>query len=354
MTGGDETDFYDEDNDNIPTINDVESLKRGVLKTSKNAPYTILVLGETGVGKTLVLEFIANVLQGKDIDNYDFKTLGTTNEQGGSSSQSQTNSARLYEFTSCNGILVRILDTPGLPDTRGVQQDELHRRNITTQIENHIKSVNAILILANGTVPRITVGTDYALATLPTIFPDTVTKNIAFLFTNVSSPLSWNFSQDTVPKELKDAPQFFLNNPVALQRRYLDLKHDPNLGTEMREAVQGGELKALDMLVHLFDWLDTLKPQSMTKGQEAHEKNPNIKPAEPQSMTKGQEAHEETPDIKPAESQSMTKGQEAHEKTPDIKPAKPQYKLAETVAEPAPVVDMAGSSHKWRLYGKEG
>ena len=86
---------------------DVESLKRGVIKTSKNAPYTILVLGETGVGKTLVLEFIANVLQGKDIDHYDFKTLGTTNEQGGSSSQSQTNSARLYEFTSRNGIMVR-------------------------------------------------------------------------------------------------------------------------------------------------------------------------------------------------------------------------------------------------------
>lgn len=85
---------------------DVESLKGGVIKSSKNAPYTILVLGETGVGKSLVLEFIANVLRGKDIDHYDLKILNHTNEQGGSSNQSQTNSAQLYEFKSRNGILV--------------------------------------------------------------------------------------------------------------------------------------------------------------------------------------------------------------------------------------------------------
>ena len=168
-----------------------------------------------------------------------------------------------------------------MPDTRGIQQDELHRKNITTQIENHIKSVNAILILANGTVPRITVGTDYALSTLPTIFPDTVTKNIAFMFTNVSSPLSWNFSQDTIPEALKGAPQFLLNNPVALQRRYFELKDDPGQHEEMREVVKMGEQKALDMLVHLFDWLVGLKPQPMTKGQDPHEKPKEIKLDEP-------------------------------------------------------------------------
>ena len=167
-----------------------------------------------------------------------------------------------------------------MPDTRGVRQDEIHRRNITTQIKNHIKSVNAILILANGTVPRITVGTDYALSTLPTIFPDTISNNIAFMFTNVLSPLSWNFSQDTVPKELKGAPQFLLNNPIALQRRYLELKDDPSRA-EMREVVKCCEEKALEMLVQLFDWLDGLKSQPMTKGQDPYEKLKDIKRAEP-------------------------------------------------------------------------
>ena len=88
---------------------DVESLKKGIVKTSKNkakAPYTILLVGETGVGKSSIMEFIANVLIGRDVDHYDFKILDLTNEQGGSENQSQTNSARLYELRSNNGITV--------------------------------------------------------------------------------------------------------------------------------------------------------------------------------------------------------------------------------------------------------
>ena len=79
------------------------------MKTSKNTaapPYTILLVGETGVGKSSVLQLIANVLIGNDIDQYDFNILEHTNEQGGAVGQSQTHSARLYELTSKNGIVV--------------------------------------------------------------------------------------------------------------------------------------------------------------------------------------------------------------------------------------------------------
>jgi ABC-type nitrate/sulfonate/bicarbonate transport system ATPase subunit len=88
---------------------DVESLKRGIIRTSKNnvqADYTILLVGETGVGKSTFLEFLANVLTGNDIDRYDFGILDRSNEQHGPSSQSQTNSPRLYELMSHNGIVV--------------------------------------------------------------------------------------------------------------------------------------------------------------------------------------------------------------------------------------------------------
>ena len=88
---------------------DVESLKQGIIKTSKNqvqAAYTILLVGETGVGKSSFMEYLVNVLIGNDIDHYNFQILDHSNEQGGPSNQSQTNSARLYEFTSNNGIVV--------------------------------------------------------------------------------------------------------------------------------------------------------------------------------------------------------------------------------------------------------
>ena len=44
---------------------------QGIIKTRTNpakAPYTILLAGETGVGKSSLLELIANVLHSKDIE----------------------------------------------------------------------------------------------------------------------------------------------------------------------------------------------------------------------------------------------------------------------------------------------
>ena len=280
---------------------DVESLRKGIVKTSKNkaqAPYTILLVGETGVGKSSLLELIANVLSGNDADHYNFNILDHDNERGGPGSQSQTNSARIYDLPTKNGMLVsanvlerdecviklspskvRILDTPGLADTRGLQQDEIHKKSIATQIQKHVDSINAVLILANGTVPRLTVGTDYALSTLSSIFPNTLTDNIAFMFTNVVSPLAWNFSPESVPDALKLIPYYLLDNPISLQKKYLQLKADPNMRNAkkgLRKAVEEGEQTALEMLVDFFDWLDGLKPQPTTDIVTLYEKSGTV------------------------------------------------------------------------------
>jgi len=154
-----------------------------------------------------------------------------------------------------------------LADTHRLQQDELHKRDVASQIKNHINSVTAVLVFVNGTVPRITVGSNYALSILSTIFTKSLASNIAFVFTNVLSPLHWNFSEDTIPDLLKEAPHFLINNPVALQKKYLKLKDDPSMRTgraEFRKAVKGGEENALETLAELFDWLDRLEPQPMT------------------------------------------------------------------------------------------
>ena len=85
---------------------DVESLKNGIIKTSKNeakAPYNILLLGETGVGKSTFLGLIASVLAGKHINPYNPDVLDHTNNL---TNQTQTNSVHLYELTSENGIVV--------------------------------------------------------------------------------------------------------------------------------------------------------------------------------------------------------------------------------------------------------
>jgi len=165
-------------------------------------------------------------------------------------------------------LQVRILDTPGLADTRGLQQDKLHKRSIASQVKKHLGSVSAVLFVANGTVPRVTVGTNYALSTLSALIPEALASRVAFLLTNVTTPLDVNFSKDTVPDVLKEAPQFLLNNPIALQRKYLNLKDNPDMKkrrAQFREVVNVAERDGLEMLVDLFDWLDGLGPQPRMK-----------------------------------------------------------------------------------------
>ena len=169
-----------------------------------------------------------------------------------------------------------------MADTRGIAQDEHHKDSIATQIKKHIDSITAVLILSNGTIERITAGTDYALSTLSAILPKSLTSNIAFMFTNVASPLAWNVSQDIVPRVLKDAPQFFLDNPISLQRKYLNLKDRPNMKKAekyMGNHLKAGEQRALEMLVQLFDWLDDRKPQPTTEIVDLYEINQAIEAA---------------------------------------------------------------------------
>lgn len=260
---------------------DLASLMKGWVRTKENKAktFTVLLVGETGTGKTSVLSLIANVLAGNRTDNYqEWHDRG--NEAGGTNKHSQTNSARLYVLRSTNGATVRILDSPGLADTRGVQQDELHKKNIAETIQSHIDTVNAVLILANGTVPRLTVGTEYALSTLSSIFPRTLADNIGFIFTNVSSPLSWNFDPASLPSILQHNPQFLLDNPVAMQKKYLEMKNNPSMPAktkmQLRLAVHAGEQKVLEMLVDMFDWLDGLAPQPTTDILSLYEQSQRI------------------------------------------------------------------------------
>ena len=149
------------------------------------------------------------------------------------------------------------MDTPGLADTGDRRLGKPYTRSITAQVGKYIDSITAVIILANGTVPRIAVGTD-ALSFLSTISPKIPVKHMCSILTNLPSPLSQNIPGNAFPDILV---QFVLDNPVALQKKYLKLKGDPNMkkeSMELRTMVKAGEQKALEMLVDLFDWLDGL------------------------------------------------------------------------------------------------
>jgi hypothetical protein len=147
-----------------------------------------------------------------------------------------------------------------LVDTCGIEQDELYKKSIATEIEKHIGSVCAVLILVDVN----TRATDYALSALSAILPKTLANNIALMRTKIliPFPLNWNVFKGYLPEGLKDPPQFLFDNPIAIQKSQ---KGNPIIKDQLQstlcKAALASEQKALEMLVNFFDWLYGLEPQ---------------------------------------------------------------------------------------------
>ena len=217
---------------------------------------------------------LINVLAGRAPDEYDLQPYDVTNEFGSGQSPSRTNAAKVYTFKSVNGVQVTVLDTPGLADTRGLEKDNENKQSITDAIRDNIQEITAVIIVVNGTNPRLTVATDYAITALSSIFSGTLADNIGVLFTNISSSFKWNFDVGMLPVELLGAKSFCLDNPLARQKEYSKIKAAEAQGSvarasqavlqKLKKAVDEGHETALGTLAELFDWLDGLVPQAMT------------------------------------------------------------------------------------------
>ena len=272
ITAGLPSNFNNVVNISVLTVfpSDRNLLKHGTITTPKNnanASYTILLVGGTGVERSSLLKFIANVLLGNDVDHYDLDILNRPPNKG--SAVGQTALPHLYEIMSVSGTLVsarvynevgrhnllikvRVLNTPGLASIHDTEQDETHKESIVRYIDRHVESLSAVLILAIEDDP---VRTEYTFSTLLAIFPKTLLNNIALVFPN-----SWVFFVKMIPKARKSFPVFILDNPVM------------GLGTIEKTREHG----ALETLVALFDWLDDLEPQPVKEIVSLYEKYQNI------------------------------------------------------------------------------
>ncbi|KAJ3887039.1 hypothetical protein GG344DRAFT_81129 [Lentinula edodes] len=225
----------------------------------------IVLIGETGVGKTAMLNLLANVCAGVPMEEFEQKNE-LDNEAGGNPAHSQTNKPRCYSITSANGHKVNILDTPGLADTRGIDKDMEHQAAIAEAIKTNFDVIDAVIILANGTLPRLAAATEYTLTTISGMFPNSIVDNIAFVLTMVSSPSSNNFTRTSLPKQLQNSRIWPVDNPFAQWLKYQKelLKDPPTSEDDLQEmlgSARRGYNKILKMLSELFQYLDKCRVQ---------------------------------------------------------------------------------------------
>jgi GTPase SAR1 family protein len=170
----------------------------------------ILLLGQTGVGKTTFINSLANYLIYDTIDDAiggemeviipstfsvtdpetseeKIITIGkpTEDEEVIANGQSCTQQCQSYVFPMGDQNL-RLIDTPGLGDTRGCEQDNKNLFEILTYI-SYYEHLNGICILLRPNEERLTIAFRLFIKQLLHHLHITASQHIIFLFTNARS-----------------------------------------------------------------------------------------------------------------------------------------------------------------------
>lgn len=132
---------------------------------------------------------------------------------------SQTLKPKVFEFEvkkAAYDLKVKIIDTPGLGDTRGHSQDEENTNLILEQLSN-IDDLGGIVLIINGSVSRVSASVTDVITKLKGILPKNVFEKCFYLlFTNTDSN-SVNFNTDWLFPEQEIKPkikQFYVNNNI--------------------------------------------------------------------------------------------------------------------------------------------
>ncbi|CAG7734110.1 unnamed protein product [Allacma fusca] len=185
-------------------------LKLSAIKTSEMAEPTmkemnILILGETGVGKSTWINGIVNYLSYSSLleaengkllsviptsfsvtnDDYEeviIRTGNDTNEEV-QPGYSSTQYPKSYIFPR-GDTLIRLIDTPGIGDIRGVAQDKENFKRILDHL-SYVPEIHGICILLKPNNARLTVIFQFCIKELLTHLHRYASKNIVFCFTNV-------------------------------------------------------------------------------------------------------------------------------------------------------------------------
>ncbi|KAL3068687.1 hypothetical protein niasHT_032103 [Heterodera trifolii] len=221
------------------------SLDKELDRLNNKGMLNILLLGETGIGKSMLINALIaylkhgtlkEALKAKEIDwvipsrfctgHYDSKgnrqiievQLGEeSKDERLEAGESQTKWPNAYVITTKDGHKVRIIDTPGIGNTDGVNEDNINLDKTLSFIST-LPELHAVCILMRANWPLATPAFKYCIDGLFTYLHKNSTKNIVFVFTNASGSNYGMGNTDKVLEKLLAPIERAHNVSISLHR----------------------------------------------------------------------------------------------------------------------------------------
>ena len=190
------------------SLNTIKRRATLVSRSATNECINIVLLGESGVGKSTFINALANYLRFSSLDeaeqgeptviipvsyvmtiNDDFEErivkFGDidVNENHNDFGQSVTQQCKSYVFDINEKRKLRIIDTPGFGDTRGNEQDDLNMEMIFSFLSN-FTYVNGICLLFKSEVVQLNPYFRLCCTQLFEYFGENIRDHFIFCFTN--------------------------------------------------------------------------------------------------------------------------------------------------------------------------
>jgi len=181
-------------------------------------------MGETGSGKSTFINYLANFFSHGSLSSlkvlipsrFHTESIESTERACHSEANptdvtaSQTQECRTYSFRG-EKVNYKAIDTPGFSDTSSSANhcvDDDVTKKILSAVSN-TKSLQAIVVIINGTHPRLTDSARNALERITGNYPATFSKNMLVVFTSCTAATK-NFDESTLP--FKPKRIFVMNN----------------------------------------------------------------------------------------------------------------------------------------------
>ncbi|XP_039537231.1 uncharacterized protein LOC120485498 [Pimephales promelas] len=207
-------------------------------KETKKQNKIVLLVGETGTGKTTLINSMVNYLLGVKFEDEIWYEI--TEEEARDQSESQTSEITMYEvFPVENPVALTIIDTPGYGDTRGLEKDLEVAENLSMlfQSSDGVREVDAVCFVFPASKNRLSDRQHYIISSVLSLFGKDIVNNIVFLITHSDGLPPQNvlgaINKARIPcrRDHKNQPVHFLfNNRQAdarhNERRYLRAQRD--------------------------------------------------------------------------------------------------------------------------------